>query len=345
MKALPRLWPAVLAAALLPGCGENSRDQTNPFASATATVPPPASAALLFTSSLYSLTAGAGREIYAADADGGGVTRLTFCNQLNACDYAEAAPAPDRDRVGARRVSVDTNGDGRIDEADGAALLFMDLGRGVEAALVPASRRVSGVDWAPNTGDFFIYSALPGGGGNEDLFLVNYNGLEDRDLSCPLNAPTPCDATIRERRPRLDGLESQAIYQRVDASGASVIALFVNSVSQVALSSGPNDADPVFSPDNRRVAFRRLTSASANDGQGSWDILTVAVDGTGLQTVQSGPAFRGGPDWGPNGLVWVEADESGKRLVVSAADGSAPRSILTVQPSVSLSNPRWLNTP
>jgi hypothetical protein len=214
MKALPRLWPAVLAASLLSGCGENERDQTNPFASATATVPPPASAALLFTSSLYSLTAGSGREIYAADADGGRVTRLTFCNQAAICDYAEAAPAPDRDRVGARRVSVDTNGDGRIDEADGAALLFVDLGRGVEAGLVPASRRVSGVDWAPNTGDFFIYSALPGGGGNEDLFLVNYNGLEDRDLSCPQSRRVRVTRPSG-RRPRL----STASSRRPSTSG------------------------------------------------------------------------------------------------------------------------------
>jgi dipeptidyl aminopeptidase/acylaminoacyl peptidase len=342
MKALPRLWPAVIAACLLPACGENSRDQTNPFAAAATTAPPPSSAALVFTSSLYSLTAGAGREIFAANADGGGVTRLTYCNQASACDYVEAAPAPDRERVGARRVSVDSNGDGRVDEADGAGLVFVDLRRGVESLLVPASRRVSGVDWAPSTADFFIYSALPGGGGNEDLFVIQYNGTEDRALTCALNSATPCDVAIRERRPRLDNLESQAVYQRVDAAGASQIALFANSATQVALTSGTNDADPAFSPDNRRVAFRRLTSATANDGQGSWDIVTVAVDGTGLQTVQSGPAYRGAPDWGPSGLVWVEADDTGKRLVVTAADGSAPRAIMTLQPSVSLTNPRWL---
>jgi Tol biopolymer transport system component len=121
-----------------------------------------------------------------------------------------------------------------------------------------------------------------------------------------------------------------------------VIALLANAATQVALTSGPNDADPVFSPDNRRVAFRRLTSASTNAGQGSWDIVSVAVDGTGLQTVASGPAFRGAPDWSASGLVWAEADETGTRLVVTAPDGSAPRAIMTLQPSVSLANPRWL---
>ena len=87
------------------------------------------------------------------NADGSNLTRLTFCNNNGACDYAEASAAPDRIRVGARRASVDNNGDGLINEADGMALVFLDLQRGVEALLVPASRRVTGVDWAPATCD------------------------------------------------------------------------------------------------------------------------------------------------------------------------------------------------
>jgi hypothetical protein len=147
---------------------------------------------------------------------------------------------------------------------------------------------------------------------------------------------------VRERRPRLDSLESVATFQRIDAAGSSVVAIFVNSASQPLLTAGPTDLDPVFSPDNRRVAFRRLTDAAANDGRGSYDILSVAVDGTGLQVLASGPVFRGGPDWGPGGLAWVETDGSGQRLVTTAADGSAPRAIVTVPTTVALTNPRWL---
>ena len=138
---------------------------------------------------------------------------------------------------------------------------------------------------------------------------------------------------VRERRPRLDSLESVAAFQRVDAAGASVVAFFSTSPTSRPSPAGPNDSDPVFSPDNRRVAFRRLTNAAANDGRGSWDILSVAIDGTGLQVVASGPAFRGAPDWGPNGLAWAETDAAGQRLVVTAADGSSPRAIVTVAAS------------
>jgi hypothetical protein len=342
VKHRSRLCAALALAACLPACGENSRDETNPFVEAARTLPPPPGAAILFTASLYSLNAGAAREIYAVAADGSGITRLTYCNETSVCDYAEVAPAPDRERVGARRTAVDSNGDGLLNEADGAGLVFLDLRRGIEAVLVPASRRVSGLDWAPSTAEFFIYSALPGGGGNEDLFLINYNGQEDQALTCALGSPTPCNVAIRERRPRLDTLESQAVYQRVDAAGASVVALFSNAANQPGITSGPNDADPVFSPDNRRVAFRRLTDASANGGQGAWDILTVGLDGSALQTVATGPAFRGAPDWSTSGLTWAESDATGKRLVVTAADGSSPHAIATLQPNVTLTNPRWL---
>ena len=341
LRSLPRLASALLLAALLPACN-NSRDNTNPFAGAAQAVPPPKGAALIFASTVYSLTPGAGREIFSVDADGSNLTRLTFCNNISYCDYAEAAPAPDRVRVGTRRASVDNNGDGRIDETDGMALVFVDLSRGVEALLVPASRRVTGVDWAPASGDFFIYSALPAGGGNEDLFTIDFNGQNDRNLTCPNDAAAQCIVAVREGRPRLDPSESAAAFQRVDTTGVSQIAVFASFGNQPALTTGPNDADPVFSPDAKRVAFRRLTDAKANDGLGSWDIVTVAADGTGTQVVASGPAFRGAPDWGANGLAWAEADALGQRLVIAGPDGASPRTIVTQGAGVALSNPRWL---
>src|SRR5688572_23411383 len=148
-----RGWPAALVPlallAALPACN-NSRDDQNPFADTTRTVPPPSTAALLFVSSVRSQSAGTGREVYAVNLDGSGVTQLTFCNDdrlARLCDYAEASSSPERNRVIVRRAATDTDGNGRVDEADGLALVFVDLQRGVEAVLVPAERRVSGVDW------------------------------------------------------------------------------------------------------------------------------------------------------------------------------------------------------
>jgi Tol biopolymer transport system component len=327
----------------LPGCN-NSRDNTNPFANAAQTVPPPASAAIVYTSSLWSLVPGDTREVYAVNADGSGVTRLTFCNnpdQLIQCDSAEASPAPDRVRMALRRASVDSNGDGQVTEADGTALVFDDLQRGVEALLVPASRIVTGVDWGPS-GSFIVYSGLPAGGGVQDLFRIDYNGQNDTDLTCPANT-TGCNFTIKETRPRIDSSESIAVFQYTDStSGHSQVALFQTSANQPLLTTGPSDADPAFSPDATHVVFRRLTDAAANGGRGSWNIVTIASDGTGLAVVISGPAYRGAPDWGPSGLTWAESDATGVRLMASAADGSNVRVLVTQAVGTQLTNPRWL---
>jgi Tol biopolymer transport system component len=334
----------LLLAAGLPACNNNSRDDTNPFAGAARTVPPPKGAALLFASGVWSTSAGAPRELYSVKLDGSEVTQLTFCNDVVngvQCDTVEASSAPDALRVAARRAAVDTNGDGQVTEADGTALAFVDLKRGVEALLVPSARRVSGVDWAPN-GDIIAYSSLPAGGGTEDLFRIDFNGQNDTNLTCP-DPTTACNGSLRERRPRIDPLETIAVFERIDTSiGQAQVALFQTSASIPILTSGPNDADPAFSPDGRRVVFRRLTNATANGGLGSWDILTVAIDGTGLSTVASGPAFRGAPDWGTDGIAWAESDGSGTRLVVSGPDGSAARAIVSQGTTAQLSNPRWL---
>jgi hypothetical protein len=58
--------------------------------------------------------------------------------------------------------------------------------------------------------------------------------------------------------------------------------------------------------------------------------------------VTTGPAYRGAPDWSDRGLTWAESDDSGERLMVTAADTSGPRAIVTLQPGVKLTNPRWL---
>ena len=104
-----------------------------------------------------------------------------------------------------------------------------------------------------------------------------------------------------------------------------------------------SDADPAFAPDGRSIVFRRLTG-TGNGGLGTWDVLTVRNDGTGLAVVASGPAFRGAPDWGTQGIVFAEVDVAAgtAQLVVTQPDGSGRRSILSVPAALQISNPRWL---
>jgi Tol biopolymer transport system component len=104
-----------------------------------------------------------------------------------------------------------------------------------------------------------------------------------------------------------------------------------------------SDADPDYSADGRSVVFRRCTG-TGNGGVGTWDIMTVRLDGTGLTTLVTGPAYRGAPDWGAKGIAFPETDVAAgaTRLVVIQADGSGRQASVTLGSSFDISYPRWL---
>ena len=334
-----------LAAAVVAGC---NKDYPNPFASINQTLPPGANAALLLTSGVYATRSGAPRELYGANADGSGLSRLTFCDaQSLACDTIEASAGPDRSRVVARRVT-DSNRDGVLSAAaDGEALVFIDLARAAEQVIVPATQKVSGADWSP-VADVIAYSGT-GEGGVDDLFRIDPNGANGRNLTS-----TP---DVRERRPRIDPTGSVAVYERIDAGGKGEVWIFNSSLSQVRVTTGGpgsqalagtlylvgSDADPGYSPDGRSIVFRRLTGIG-NGGLGTWDVLRVAPDGTGLAVLATGPLFRGAPDWGRQGIVFTEIDAAAgvAQLVQVQPDGSGRKLLLTQGAGFSLSYPRWL---
>jgi Tol biopolymer transport system component len=332
---------AVALAAALLGC---NTEYENPFARSDTGVPPPVTSDIVFTSNSYTTRTGSPRDLFAAEDGGSGITRLTFCNnEQSRCDNAEAAPAPERQRMMIRRVSSDTNNDGRLSPEDGEALVFVDLSRGTEAELIPSIARVSGVDWSP-LGDFVIYSAN-GEGGREDLWIMDPNGQNNRNRTLT--------STIAERRPRLNAAANSAVYERIEQGGKGQIFIF--SAFRVT-SGGPGsdplpgtpyivgaDADPDFSPDGRFVVFRRLTGVG-NAGLGTWDILTARTDGTELTTVASGPVYRGAPDWGDQGILFNEINvaASSSQLVLIDPAGTNRRTLATVGASFLMSFPRWL---
>jgi dipeptidyl aminopeptidase/acylaminoacyl peptidase len=335
----------VLAAcALLTSC---SPTYDNPF-TANVALPPPDSARVVFVSNLWAARAGAPREAFSVDDNGAHPTRLTFCNgDQRQCDNVEISPSPDRRRVVMGRIQRDANNDGRLTAADGEALVFLDLARGTEAVITADTEKVSGLDWSP-AGDVVVYTAT-GVGGVDDFWRVDPNGENRRNLTV--------SPGIRERRPRIDPSGMVALFERLDpANGKSQIYIFATTVSQTKVTEGGpgtdvlpgslytvgSDTDPDYSPDGRSAVFRRLTGLGSG-GAGNWDIVTVRTDGTGLVTVASGPAYRGAPDWGPDGrILFTESDSTSTRLVVIRPDGSDRRVLVTVGSTLDISSPRWL---
>jgi Tol biopolymer transport system component len=338
--------PAVAAVLAGVSC---SRTYDNPFAGSHMTVEPPATARIVFTSNFHAARAGGGREIFAVDDTGANPTRLTFCTQEGAaCSSLEASFGTDRRRAMVRRVSNDTNTDGRLTAADGEALVLVDFSRSVEGQLLPATARVSSVDWS-QVADVVVFSAT-GNSSVEDLFRVDPNGQNSRNLTDT--------GTARERHPRVDPTGSIATYERIEGNGAgkAEVWIFFTTQAQSRITSGGapgpalpgtpylvgSDADPDFGPSGRTLVFRRLTGLGER-GLGNWDLMTVATDGTALTSIASGPAFRDAPDWGPNGIVFTETAADGhSEVVIVDADGSNRRTVLTVGAGFELGAARWL---
>jgi Tol biopolymer transport system component len=333
-----------LLAGALASC---SGEYDNPFENSNPMSPPSAAADIVFTANTYATRAGGGRDLFAMEDTGANLTRLTFCNTTDRrCDYLETIPGPARNRQAVRRL-IDLDNDGRLSAADGESLRILDLSRAVEGELVAGNARVSGADWSP--GEEVLYYSAAGQGGIEDLYQITSNGQSNQDLTV--------SSTVRERRPRFNTGGTALAYERIETGGRGQIwlatslglrALTTGGTMGDALTGTPyvvgSDADPVFSPDGRTVAFRRLVE-TGNGGLGVWDLMAVRTDVTAAVPVAivTGAAFRGAPDWGPGGIVFVETvGGSGPQIVLVDESGSGRRVLFTAGAGFEVAFPRWL---
>jgi len=330
---MPRL-ALFFAAALALACGDNGG---NPFSAASPARPPAADAAILFVSGSWSAEINSPREIMAMAANGSNPQQLTTCARAaQPCDILQLAPSPDRGRVIAVRTTPDA-------EPGAQVLYFMDLNRSVETIILPR-RRVDSADWAKD-GSFLLFASANAQVGNEDLFTSQPDGTEEQNLTDSLN--------VRERHARLDPFGRTAVFERIDAEGVSRIYLFRETPVTSGPAAGPalpgtpyvvgSDADPAFSPDGTLIVFRRLTG-TGNGGLGTWDlIVTSGATGAVPRTIASGPAFRGAPDWGTSGILFVEIDAAANsQLVLVQPEGTGRTVLRTEAAGFRMGSPRWL---
>lgn len=348
---MKRLLVLLALAPIAAGCRSPESD-----VSISSVLPLRPSAAVVFTSNAYGEQPGGGREIFSIDADGSGLARVTVCNtEAQACDNVEVAPAPDHRRLAVRRV---------LDPQVGAKLFILDTGRLVEGELtlqvpqpgsptgVVGTDRVSAVDWSL-TDDILVYAAQIGDG-LPDLFRT----IPRPDPNLAGTGYLTFTPTVREGRPRIDPTGSVAVFERSEGDGKSEIFIFITGTNVVRVTSGGpgegqlpgtpyrigSDADPAYSPDGQSIVFRRLTGTGAN-GRGTWDLMLVRTDGSGLAPLVSGPVYRGAPDWGSRGILFTEIDTSADvaRIVVVDPDGRNARTLYSTRALFEISYPRWLD--
>ena len=326
----------VASIALAAACGN---DPANPFNRFVTSRPPSADAVLLFVSGSWTDAPGAPREILALNADGSKLEQLTACGQsAQPCDFIQAAPSPERNRLIAIRTTPDA-------AAGTSALYFMDLSRAVETIIFP-NRRVFSADYSPD-GTFVIFSAIPAQTTEGDLFYSQPNGQAEQNLTESL--------TVSERNPRIDPFARTVVFERSDESGTSRIYLYTSTPLTSGPATGPalpgtpyavgTDADPVFSPDGGSVAFtptdrhrerrpRHLGPAHAESGR---DVDT--------RRDRHGPGLPRRPRLGLQGgsCSWRPTPRpSRSQLVLVQPDGSGRTVLRTEDASGRMGSPRWL---
>jgi hypothetical protein len=346
MQFLTRAVAGAGLGVMLIGCGSSPTVTTTPTSTGTADHAPGALDTLVFTSDIYAATPNNLREVYSLNSNTPGTpTRLTFSNTAAPASNLEAAPAPDRTSVAVRRVTADTNGDGLLNDSDNAEFVFIDLLGNSETVYAPSSAVVTGIDYAI-TGTDIAYSAA-GSGGLSDLFDLSTSAV---------TAPTDITntPTISERRPRFDATGSVVAFEFITSGHPNSIYLFDTSGNEDPVDIGTaggtplpgtpyvvgGDADPAFAPGGSQIVFRRLTGIP--NAQGSWDLIITT--GTSTTTLATGPLYRGAPDWGANGILYVETDPTlgTSSIITVAPDGSGRKVLYTAPAGYTIANPRWL---
>jgi TolB protein len=240
---------------------------------------------------------------------------------------ASAAPAA---RPGERIVFH------RLDPAIGKNRLYTIRpdGSGVRAITSPGpdEDRDSFPDWSPDGRSIAFTRFFPE---QTDLLLVRPDGTGVRNLTragCTrdcLSSESPAWSPDGQRiaferaiGPRPDGPPRLVGIFVVDADGSNV-----RQLTQFEPNSGSADHGPSWSPDGRRIAFIRVTTALRSA------IYTVNADGSGLRLVRRMPRKwpgSGTPNWSPDG----------SRLLFSTACrfgncGQAPTGaqLFTIKPS------------
>jgi Tol biopolymer transport system component len=331
-----------LAGAALPGC--TAGVAATGTASQVSTTAPPTLDTVFLASDAWSTKPGGAFELFSAGGSST-PTRLTYCS---GCQALSVSPSLDRTRVALRRVTADTNKDGRLDEFDVTTLLLVDLARQIEGPFLPAGWSTSSVDWASD-GTFLVHTSSPDGK-TDGLYTMDANGQNNQQVIF--------DAGVRVRGARINPTRTSAAYERIASTGPGKSEIWIGSsnLNQTKITDSgisgdllPNtlyvvgsDAGPDYSPDGLNLVFRRLTSTAVAGG--AWDILVVPVAGGQPRVIASGPQYRSDPDWSKDGILFTESNAAtgGTDVIVINPDTGARKILQSFPSGYRAIAPRWI---
>ncbi|HET9991591.1 MAG TPA: hypothetical protein VFQ65_23840 [Kofleriaceae bacterium] len=183
--------------------------------------------------------------------------------------------------------------------------------------------------WSP-LGDRIAFRYMKGGA--EIIYVMNADGSHAEAVS-------PRDVLAIHPTWSSDG--TQLVYCTEDdlkppkknPSEIDVIDLKTKKV-RTLLSGGVNTY-PVWSPDGKKLAFRRMI------GEMNSEVFVANSDGSDAKNITNHPAFDGWPTWSPDGtqIAFASNRRSSYQIFAMNADGSQVRLIANTEGRAT--SPKW----
>jgi molecular chaperone DnaK len=182
--------------------------------------------------------------------------------------------------------------------------------------------------WNPVDLDMLAMACISSAG-EPTIRLVRTDGTLIRKVSPPAGTSRVDDPAFTADGKRLgfwagpdDGKDGGVLYTE-PVGGGQAVKLLDDAGPPLA----GQDADLVFSPDGRYVAFRRWVPTA--DGKGQQDVFRASSDGTDLTRLTDDPSNERSPSWSPDSRhIAFKADRPAKhypttdRTWIMDADGS-----------------------